>query len=402
MTRRQRLLLGLVATVGTTLLFAWALTQLLVVRPAIRDREPLRIQQTLTAAERVRGGQTMERTEAELGLDLRLEVGPPEGPPLGDGWVAVDAEHGRVWKRDGGEWDIAAWSGSGWVVLHEDPPYTSLFALALLVSGVPVVLVAFGVSQRASRQLETAEATLASMAAGQLDHRLAEDVGTREMRRVAVAVNQMAHDLSSLMAIERQRMAGLSHELRTPLTRIRLDLELARRDGVGSKRLNRIERNIEAFDQLLTELLELSRLELGGVRSLRREVVDLHGLARLVVQELADGDVEVRGAGAAFADSALIARALQNLLRNSAAHAPGSRRWVAVSEGAVEVGDDGPGIAESDHARILRPFERSATSKGHGVGLAIVAEIVALHGGTLTLSAPPGLVVRITLPPDEA
>jgi signal transduction histidine kinase len=402
MTRRQRLLLGLVATVGTTQLFAWALTQLLVVRPAIRDREPLRIQQTLTAAERVRGGQTMERTEAELGLDLRLEVGPPEGPPLGDGWVAVDAEHGRVWKRDGGEWDIAAWSGSGWVVLHEDPPYTSLFALALLVSGVPVVLVAFGVSQRASRQLETAEATLASMAAGQLDHRLAEDVGTREMRRVAVAVNQMAHDLSSLMAIERQRMAGLSHELRTPLTRIRLDLELARRDGVGSKRLNRIERNIEAFDQLLTELLELSRLELGGVRSLRREVVDLHGLARLVVQELADGDVEVRGAGAAFADSALIARALQNLLRNSAAHAPGSRRWVAVSEGAVEVGDDGPGIAESDHARILRPFERSATSKGHGVGLAIVAEIVALHGGTLTLSAPPGLVVRITLPPDEA
>lgn len=68
-----------------------------------------------------------------------------------------------------------------------------------------------------------------------------------------------------------------------------------------------------------------------------------------------------------------------------------------MGDGSLRVGDDGPGIPLDDQPDAVQPFRRGASSDGHGLGLAIVARIVALHGGTLELSAPPGLTVEARL-----
>lgn len=394
MNRRTQLLLGIGATVGITLLLAWVLVQALVIRPSIGDREPARIQQALEAAELMQSGVGKDEIEESRGIDLRLLDGGPEGPPPGGGWIRVDTERGTVWKREGGRYEIAAWTGRTWVTLQNHLPYATTLALALFAGGIPVIILMFGLSQRANRHQQRAEESLARMAAGDLSERLDERAGNKEVRRVAVAVNTMAGRLQALIESDRQRMAGLSHELRTPLTRIRLELELARREGGAVERLDRVERDIEVFDAMLSEMLELSRLQLAGERMMMRQVVDLAGLAQQVVDDGWD-DVEIRGSGTANVDGTLVARLIENLLRNSTQHAPSARRWIEVEDDGIRVGDDGPGIPVERHADVLEPFQRGDSSKGHGLGLAIVAQIAALHGGSVTLSAPPGLAVSV-------
>ena len=212
---------------------------------------------------------------------------------------------------------------------------------------------------------------------------------------MAIAVNRMAVRLQGLITADRKRMAGLSHELRTPLTRIRLQLELARREGASVARLDSVERDIEEFDAMLREMLDLSRLQLVGESLLTREVIDLAGLAQLVVDEEQWDDVEIRGSGVATVDGVLVGRLLRNLLHNSVQHAGAVRRWVEVADDTLCVGDDGPGMPLEQHARATEAFERGACSKGHGLGLAIVAQIAALHDGSVELSRPPGLEVTV-------
>ncbi|MEM6296719.1 MAG: HAMP domain-containing sensor histidine kinase [Myxococcota bacterium] len=401
MNRRTQLLLGIIGTVGVTLALAWITVQALVIRPAIGERERARTQQVLDAAELMREGMSKPEIEASRGIDLRVYLGQPDEPPPGDAWVRNETARGTTWKRSGGKYEIAAWTGRTWVVIEEDLPYGTTFALALIGGGIPIILLMFGLSRRANRHQERAEESLARIAEGNLAERLDEHAGNREVRRVASAVNRMAEQLQSLIEAERQQMAGLSHELRTPLTRIRLELELARREGAPSKRLDRVEQDIEVFDAMLTEMLDLSRLRMVGPRALNREPVDLHRLAQDVVAQ-GWSDVDVRGTGTANADANLVARLLRNLLRNSVEHAPSSQRWIEVANDTLRVGDDGPGIAEDRHATVLDPFVRGAASDGHGLGLAIVTEIAALHEGAVSLSAPPGLVVTVSLGPSPA
>ncbi|MEL6346943.1 MAG: HAMP domain-containing sensor histidine kinase [Myxococcota bacterium] len=395
MNRQTQFLLGISTTVGATLLLVWFAVQALILRPAIEDREPIRIQQVQRAADLLRAGVSKREVEVSQDIDVRLLKGQPEGPPPGDGWIRQETERGVIWKRQGGDFEIAAWTGHTWVMLQSHPPHTTTLVLALIAAGVPVIVLMFGLSQRANRHQERAEAILARIAAGDLSERLDTEAGHREARRVAVAVNQMVVRLQALIASDRQRMAGLSHELRTPLTRIRLELELARREGASVERLDRVEQDIEEFDAMLREMLDLSRLEMVGRQLMRREIVDLAGLAQLVVEEERWTDVEIQGSGTATVDRLLVARLIRNLLRNSAQHAQAKRRWITVTDDMLAVGDDGPGIPLEQQPRITTAFHRGAASSGHGLGLAIVAQIAELHGGTVTFSSPPGLVVTV-------
>lgn len=398
MTRRTRLLLFISATVGATFLLAWLLVQAVVVRPSIGEREQARAQLVLEAAALLEDGTSKQAIERSHGIDLRLFHGLPEGPPPGEGWLPLEADGATLWKREGGKYDIAAWTGHEWVVIHSDLPVATGLAVSFLAAALPLIVLLFGVLQGASRQQDLAEAVLARMAEGHLGERLDEQSGSFATRRMAVAVNRMAAQLQRLLAADRQRMAGLSHELRTPLTRIRLELELARREGASVDRLTRIERDIEAFDTMLGEMLDLSRLQLVGDHLMAPEVVDLQGLAQMVVDEEGWEAIEIRGSGLARVDSRLVARAIRNLLRNSVEHAPSARRWIDIDDTSLCVADDGPGMPVAQREGALEPFARGPTSSGHGLGLAIVAQIARLHGAELTLSEPPGLAVRLHFP----
>lgn len=381
------LLLVVLAT-GLSSRWAW--------QRASRELVGARVEQVLEAARRMEGGAAMEQVEADLGIDLRFEPGPPEGPPHppgqpdapGDGgWREVLGRDRPLWVRDP-PGEVAAYVDGRWILLHEDlvgPAVLRVIGVLLLLLG-PLVGAAWWWADRSLRPIATAQQAMGRIADGDFGHRLDEQEGPAELRSVARHFNAMAGVVEQRLRMERQLMAGLSHELRTPLTRIRMELELARLAGGDTTRIERVDQEIEVVDALVAELLELSRLEVGDV-ALRREPTDLGALARSTAARWPE--VVVHGEARALVDRRLVARALENLLSNAARHAPGTAVEVTVGPDALTVEDGGgtPSPEVIDH--LFEPFWRApgALGAGHGVGLGVVRQVATLHGGEASAEA---------------
>ncbi|MCA9568475.1 MAG: HAMP domain-containing histidine kinase [Myxococcales bacterium] len=380
------LLLGLLlvlAAAGLSSRWAW--------RQASRELVGARVEQVLEAARRMEAGASMEDCEAQLAIDLRFEEGPPEGPPHppgmrgpppGDhGWRKVEGRGRPLWIHDP-PGEVAAYVDGRWILLHEDlvgPAVLRVLGVLLLVLG-PLVGGASWFVDRSLRPVAAAQDAMGRIAQGDLGHRLDEAHGPAELRAVARHFNAMADVVEARLRLERQLMAGLSHELRTPLTRIRMEVELARLAGGDTTRLERVDLEVERVDELVAELLELSRLEVGDV-ALEREDTDLAALARTVAARWPA--VDVRGEGRACVDRRLIGRALENLLSNCERHAPDTEVVVTVTPSSLTVEDGGGPMPEEVVEHLFEPFWRApgAQGAGHGVGLGIVRQVAVLHGG---------------------
>jgi signal transduction histidine kinase len=243
-----------------------------------------------------------------------------------------------------------------------------------------------------------------------------------EVHGVAVAFNTMAARIEAMVRGQRELLGAISHELRSPLGRARIALEIARdriadgeaplpegpseaRDPTQDTRrprspapqLDTIEAQLVEVDAILGDLLEITR---AGLADLRKENLDLAPwLAALVAKEPSPPAIELDttdGANAhASIDSALLARAVHNLLENARVHGhPGDAPLVvriALRAGKVTitVRDRGPGFAPDFLARAFEPFVRGDPSRartgragGTGLGLALVRRIAEAHGGT--------------------
>lgn len=243
-------------------------------------------------------------------------------------------------------------------------------------------------------------------------------------------------------------MHGISHELKTPLARLEFGLALLQSPESPERQRERqmaLRKDVRELDELVTELLTLSRLEQGeGHLVLMRVSVDelLDSVAASMSNDVADrsltlsvntrvpaADADVgrpaSGTSAAGApgsrtpvartpayhvcDPKLVARALLNLLRNSTRYA---QQTISLSAGAGAAGtlvliveDDGPGIPLADRGRVFEPFHRLDCSRdrhtgGFGLGLAIVRRVALVHGGDVRLeeAASGGARFVITLP----
>jgi two-component system sensor histidine kinase CpxA len=238
--------------------------------------------------------------------------------------------------------------------------------------------------------------------------------------------NLMAGRIESLVEAQRRLLGDISHELRSPLSRLRVALELARRRaGVEAGRaLDRIEREAESINEMIGQLLALSRFETGPDR-LNNVKVDLCAL----VQEVADdADYEARSRNCSVRVTSceechmdgvaeLLRSAVENVLRNAVRYtAEGTEVEISLRREAVgtapyalvRVRDHGAGVPEEAIAKIFRPFYRVEDARdrqtgGTGLGLAIAARAVHVHGGTITATnaADGGLVVEISLPLKE-
>jgi PAS domain S-box-containing protein len=220
-------------------------------------------------------------------------------------------------------------------------------------------------------------------------------------------VHELRHELASeraqnliLSAADEAKtfaMQAVSHDLRTPLAAILgLAVTLESRAGEMSAEdvrdlSSRIVQNSRRLDRIVTDLLDLDRLQRNGFAA-NLQQVDLGTLIRQLVTrteavterrlQLDTGPVSVR------ADPTMVERIVENLLTNAVKHTPGdSRIWIRVEhteEGAlIAVEDDGPGIAPEDRERIFEPFAqgRSPGPGGAGIGLALVARFAELHDG---------------------
>jgi two-component system, OmpR family, sensor kinase len=267
--------------------------------------------------------------------------------------------------------------------------------------------------------------TAGAIAAGDLTRRVEPAEERTEVGRLGIALNTMLSHIES--AFEQRRrseerlrrfVADASHELRTPLTSIRGYSELFRRGADTrpedlAKSMANIEAEAARMGVLVDDLLLLARLDEG--RPLEREPVDFVAVVRdavegaravepeRTVELVAGGPVEVVG------DAGRLRQVVDNLLDNARVHAPDAPVHVRVAldenDAVVEVADEGPGIDPEVASRIFERFTRGDPSRsrgtgGAGLGLSIVAAIVAAHGGAVTASSDggSGAVVVVRLP----
>ncbi len=228
-----------------------------------------------------------------------------------------------------------------------------------------------------------------------------------ERKRAEEELAEAVEKLRSLDRLKNTLLHTLSHDLRGPLTAILGAASTLERLGPSlpederNQILHTLADRTKAMNKLLTDLLDLDRLD-QGILEPRRFPVDLAELARDAVARadaLAGRNVVVEAARSSLnVDKAWIERILDNLLANAANHTPASACiWVRVSPyqtGAlIEVDDDGPGVPDDMKETVFEAFRRGSSaesSPGSGIGLSLVARFAELHGGRAWVEDHPG------------
>ena len=283
-----------------------------------------------------------------------------------------------------------------------------------------------------TRPVARAAAVSQQLAQGHLDERLVVE-GNDELASLATSFNTMAdsiqlqiRELRSLSQLQQRFVSDVSHELRTPLTTIRMAGEVlhSSRDEFPeplARSAELLQQELDRFEELLGELLEISRFDAGAV-TLERHDEDMVALVEAAVEGVETlaarlgSPVEVRVAhrdrGAPLSvlmDGRRISRVLRNLLNNALEHGEGRPVTVTVAATnhvvAVSVRDHGIGLDEDQLKKVFDRFwradpSRQRTTGGTGLGLAIAVEDARVHGGWLQVSSRPGdgACFRLVLP----
>ena len=300
----------------------------------------------------------------------------------------------------------------------------------LSVGGLLLValgLVAWVTSRQVAGPIRLASQAARQIAAGDLNERL--DVrGTDDLASLATSMNNMASELSKQIAqledlsrLQQRFVSDVSHELRTPLTTMRMaaDLLFERRDEfevTAGRTIELLHAEIERFDALLGDLLEISRFD-AGAAVLNVELVDLAALvcdevdAQAAFAQRMGVEIRLRGRSPALAecDPRRIQRIVRNLLTNAIKYGEGRPVDVRVAANqqavAIAVRDHGIGFLASQSEQVFHRFWRADPSRtrslgGTGLGLAISQEDAQLHRGWLEAWGRPGrgALFRLTLP----
>ena len=277
-------------------------------------------------------------------------------------------------------------------------PSALMLAAFLGAIALVVALGARPVVRRLTGRLERLQRGVESLGAGDLRARVKVE-GRDEVARLAQSFNQAAARIEGLVDAHKMLLAHASHELRTPLTRIRLGLELA---DTPSERKAELERDIAELDQLVDEILLVSRLDATEQLDVREDI----DLTALAAEECARYDdcwvqgrpVTVRG------DPTLLRRMIRNLVDNAHLHGQPPIE-VTVDrqndQAVLRVSDHGPVIPESARDRLFSMFYRipgRSGPKGSGLGLALVKQITRRHGGDVAYDSERGSCFVVTLP----
>lgn len=239
---------------------------------------------------------------------------------------------------------------------------------------------------------------------------VAEVQGQDEVAELARAFNTMTARLQAASTLRQRFLAGVAHELRTPLTVLQANLE-GMLDGViplEREQVASLHEEVERLTKLVGDLRDLTLLEAGQLR-LERAAVDANGVVRRsaarAAQQAADKDLAVRMELAEnlpplWADAVRLAQMVDNLLANAVHYTPAGGTitvsTTAASGGVcIRVADTGVGIAAEDLPHIFDHFYRADRARakhtgGTGLGLAVVRQLAAAHGGRVDVASTPG------------
>jgi len=295
-------------------------------------------------------------------------------------------------------------------------PATQVAVLMLAVAAAAVTSLLL--ARYLASPIERLQRAARALAAGSLDARVGfpfirrrDEVGT-----LARDFDAMAAQIQTQVTTKETLLRDVSHELRSPLARIRVALALAQRkaNDKAQQDLARIEQETEQLDDLVGQILTLAR-----VRSDRLTTLEAIDLGRLVTDISADVEFESSDMTIDLALSPVppiraqpqeLKSAIENILRNAVLHtAPNGHIAVSlkpvVAGVEIRVRDQGPGVDSAHLDRIFEPFYRADASRDHkregfGLGLAIAAEVVDRHEGSISANnaAGGGLEICIGLP----
>ncbi len=316
--------------------------------------------------------------------------------------------------------------------LTEEARTLSLLQRAMITAAGLMVLLVAGVTWLVTRQVVTpvrmARRVAERLAAGQLQERL-RVAGEDDLARLATSFNQMAtnlqrqiRQLEELSRVQRRFVADVSHELRTPLTTVRMASDVlhdARSgfDPATGRAAELLQTELDRFEGLLSDLLEISRFD-AGAAVLEIDDVNLIDVAHRIVDSTAalarqnDCHVLVDAPDhpcLAEADVRRVERIVRNLVTNAIDHAETGDIVIRVAgdehAASIAVRDHGVGLGLGESALVFNRFwradpARARTSGGTGLGLSIALEDTHLHGGWLQAWGRPGegAQFRLTLP----
>ena len=302
---------------------------------------------------------------------------------------------------------------------------------AVVSTGAILVVLLTFIAALVARQvvvpIRAARRAAESLASGNLDDRM-KVRGRDDLARLAISMNYMASELQKqisqleeLSRVQQRFVSDVSHELRTPLTTVRMAAEVLYEtredfDPIAARSAELLQNELDRFEALLTDLLEISRFD-AGAAVLAVSEVDLRDVVHRVViasEQLArtsGSEIRVHAPHPGFAevDSRRIERVLRNLLVNAIEHGEGRPIDILVESDdhavAVAVRDHGVGFEAGQAKQVFHRFwradpARARTVGGTGLGLAISMEDANLHKGWLTAWGRPGMGAqfRLTVP----
>ncbi|MFF4310513.1 MtrAB system histidine kinase MtrB [Streptomyces sp. 900105755] len=316
--------------------------------------------------------------------------------------------------------------------LTQEEKSLSLVKGTLATAGLFVVVLLGAIAWLVVRQVVTPVRMAAGIAerlsAGRLQERM-KVTGEDDIARLGEAFNKMAQNLQlkiqqleDLSRMQRRFVSDVSHELRTPLTTVRMAADVIHEaredfDPVTARSAELLADQLDRFESLLADLLEISRFD-AGAAALEAEPIDLREVVRRVVSGAAPlaerKGTRIRVLGdlqpvVAEADARRVERVLRNLVVNAVEHGEGKDVVVKLASAggavAIAVRDYGVGLKPGEATRVFSRFwradpARARTTGGTGLGLSIALEDARLHGGWLQAWGEPGggSQFRLTLP----
>lgn len=335
----------------------------------------------------------------------------------GEEWETARAVH--IALLDGGQLTIVAESES---IEDLGKILWPMFGIALALSAAAGFLASLLLGRLIATRVAAIGTTATAIIAGDYSRRVPIDTLGGTFADQARTFNRMLDRIETLMDNLRQVSSDIAHDLRTPLTRLQATLRQAAEEDLGeAERLAQIaaaDRECDGVLSLFAALLRIGEIQAGRRRPrvaeirldpLVEDVVDSYtpAFADNARTLILDGcePCMIRG------DADLFNQLLVNLIENAEVHTP-ERSTTRVSlrrqddKVVLTVQDDGPGIPSTERQDVLRRFvrlERSRSTPGHGLGLALVAAIAGFHDGKVVLDdAAPGLIIRVMFPAAEA
>lgn len=300
----------------------------------------------------------------------------------------------------------------------------AVFATGLFLM-VGIGLLVWFVTRRVTAPVREAALIAEELAAGEFDRRM-QVRGEDDLARLAGSFNEMAQSLQTqivnlerLSHVQQRFVSDVSHELRTPLTTVRMASEMiydqrGDLDPATARSAELLRNQVERFDVMLSDLLEISRIDAGAAQ-IETAPLDLHAMTLSVINEFeeiaATHNAEIIFAspdGPVFveADTRRISRIVRNLVANAIEHCEANPIHVSVCQNnesvSVSVRDEGHGISPEDFERVFSRFWRADPSRtrtlgGTGLGLAISADDAALHGGRIDVGGAKGVGAHFVL-----